>query len=70
MVPFHVNKTQTKTLGYNTVIYKVHTVHEPCNQPCMITHTFNHSTQKAEGRSLWVQGQPSLQIEFQDNQGL
>ena len=31
---------------------------------------FNLSTQEAEaGRSLWVQGQPGLQIEFQDSQG-
>jgi hypothetical protein len=35
-----------------------------------MAHTFNPSTQEAEaGRSLWVQGQPGLQSEFQDIQG-
>lgn len=35
----------------------------------MVTHTFNPKAQEAEaGRSIWVQGQPGLQIEFQDSQ--
>jgi hypothetical protein len=33
-------------------------------------HTFNPSTHEAEaGESMWVWGQPGLQIEFQDSQG-
>ena len=39
--------------------------------PCwtMVAHTFNPSTWKAEsGTSLWVQGQPGKQSEFQDSQ--
>jgi hypothetical protein len=35
-----------------------------------MTHTFKPSTQEADtGGSLWVQGQPGLQIEFQYSQG-
>ena len=35
-----------------------------------MAHSFNPSTKEAEaGRSLWVQGQPGLQSEFQDSQG-
>jgi hypothetical protein len=40
---------------------------ETCQE--VVTHTFNPSTQEAEtSGSLWVQGQPDLQSEFQDNQ--
>jgi hypothetical protein len=36
----------------------------------MVTQSFNLSTWEAKaGRSLWVQGQPGLQSEFQDSQG-
>ena len=35
----------------------------------MVVHTFDHSAQEAEQAGLWVQGQPSLQMEFQDSQG-
>ena len=36
----------------------------------MVVHTFNLSTWEAEaGGSLWIQGQPGLQSEFQDSQG-
>ena len=36
----------------------------------MVVKSFNPSTQEAEaGGSLWVQGQPGLQSEFQDSQG-
>ena len=36
----------------------------------MVGHTFNFSTHDADaGRSLWVQGQPGLNSEFQDSQG-
>jgi hypothetical protein len=36
----------------------------------MVVHAFNLSTQVAEaGRSLWVQGQPDLQSQYQDSQG-
>ena len=31
--------------------------------------TFNPSTWEAETSRFWVQGQPALQSEFQDNQG-
>ena len=35
----------------------------------VMAHAFNLSPQEAEaGRSLWVQDQPGLQIEFQDSQ--
>jgi hypothetical protein len=35
----------------------------------VLTHALNPSAWEAEaGRSLWVQGQPGLQIKFQDNQ--
>ena len=34
-----------------------------------MVHTFNPDTQQAEaGGSMWVQGQPGLQSEFQDSQ--
>ena len=36
----------------------------------MVTHAFNPSTWEAEASgSLWDQGQPGLQSEFQDSQG-
>jgi hypothetical protein len=36
----------------------------------VVAQTFNPSTWEAEAvRSLWVQGQPGLQSEFQDSQG-
>jgi hypothetical protein len=36
----------------------------------VMVYTLNSSTGEVEaGRSLWVQGQPSLQSAFQDNQG-
>jgi len=35
----------------------------------MVKHTFKASTQEAAtGKSLWVQGQPGLCIEFQESQ--
>ena len=35
----------------------------------MVTHSLHPSTREAEaGGSLWVQGQPGLQSEFQDSQ--
>ena len=37
----------------------------------MMAHTFNPSTLEAEaGGSLWVQGQPGLHSEFQEESGL
>jgi hypothetical protein len=35
----------------------------------VVAHAFNPSTLEAEAGSLWVQGQPGLQSEFQDSQG-
>lgn len=36
----------------------------------MVAHTFNPSTWEAEvGGSLWAQGKPGLESEFQDIQG-
>jgi hypothetical protein len=34
----------------------------------VVVHTFNPSTWEAEQVDFWVQGQPGLQSEFQDNQ--
>lgn len=36
----------------------------------MVAHAISSSTWEAEiGRSMWVQGQPSLQSKFEDSQG-